>query len=143
MNKEQQIKKMSTIIGNVKPFYVETIAEALYNAGYRKVPDGAVILTPEERDEELKACNEKQAELKAEIARLKKQNEIAHFFLDNALSHIDADEQMNHYMQANKEGAQEFAKKLKSKFHDLGDGGEKGAYLTENDIDNFLKEFLK
>lgn len=143
MNKEQQIKKMSTIIGNVKPFYVETIAETLYNAGYRKVPDGAVILTPEERDEELKACNEKQAELEAEIARLKKQNEIAHFFLDNALSHIDADEQMNHYMQANKEGAQEFAKKLKSKLHDLGDGGEKGAYLTENDIDNFLKEFLK
>ena len=143
MNKEQQIKKMSTIIGNVKPFYVETIAEALYNAGYRKVPDGAVILTPEERDEELKACNEKQAELEAEIARLKKQNEIAHFFLDNALSHIDADEQMNHYMQANKEGAQEFAKKLKSKLHDLGDGGEKGAYLTENDIDNFLKEWLK
>lgn len=143
MNKKQQIKKMSTIIGNVKPFYVETIAETLYNAGYRKVPDGAVILTPEERDEELKACNEKQAELEAEIARLKKQNEIAHFFLDNALSHIDADEQMNHYMQANKEGAQEFAKKLKSKLHDLGDGGEKGAYLTENDIDNFLKEFLK
>ena len=143
MNKEQQIKKMSTIIGNVKPFYVETIAEILYNAGYRKVPDGAVILTPEERDEELKACNEKQAELEAEIARLKKQNEIAHFFLDNALSHIDADEQMNHYMQANKEGAQEFAKKLKSKLHDLGDGGEKGAYLTENDIDNFLKEWLK
>ena len=143
MNKEQQIKKMSTIIGNVKPFYVETIAETLYNAGYRKVPDGAVILMPKERDEELKACNEKQAKLEAEIARLKKQNEIAHFFLDNALSHIDADEQMNHYMQANKEGAQEFAKKLKSKLHDLGDGGEKGAYLTENDIDNFLKEWLK
>ena len=34
MNKE--IKRMTTIIGNVKPFYVETIAEALYNAGYRK-----------------------------------------------------------------------------------------------------------
>ena len=143
MNKEQQIKKMSTIIGNVKPFYVETIAETLYNAGYRKVPDGAVILTPEERDEELKACNEKQAELEAEIARLKKQNEIAHFFLDNALSHIDADKQSDNYMQASKEGAQEFAKKLKSKLHDLGDGGEKGAYLTENDIDNFLKEWLK
>ena len=71
MNKEQQIKKMSTIIGNVKPFYVETIAETLYNAGYRKVPDGAVILTPEERDEELKACNEKQAELENEIYALK------------------------------------------------------------------------
>lgn len=45
MNKE--IKRMTTIIGNVKPFYVETIAEALYNAGYRKVlldtEDGNVV----------------------------------------------------------------------------------------------------
>ena len=39
MNKE--IKRMTTIIGNVKPFYVETIAEALYNAGYRKVGSDA------------------------------------------------------------------------------------------------------
>lgn len=147
MNKEETIKDIQNIINancwTISEQFASNVANALYNAGYRKVPDGAVILTPEERDEELKACNEKQAELKAEIARLKKQNEIAHFFLDNALSHIDADEQMNHYMQANKEGAQEFAKKLKSKLHDLGDGGEKGAYLTENDIDNFLKEWLK
>ena len=69
MNKEQQIKKMSTIIGNVKPFYVETIAETLYNAGYRKVPDGAVILTPEERDEELKG--EKRNEVKEFAEKLK------------------------------------------------------------------------
>lgn len=147
MNKEETIKDIQNIINancwTISKQFVNHVANAIYDAGYRKVPDGAVILTPEERDEELKACNEKQAELEAEIARLKKQNEIAHFFLDNALSHIDADEQMNHYMQANKEGAQEFAKKLKSKLHDLGDGGEKGAYLTENDIDNFLKEFLK
>lgn len=147
MNKEETIKDIQNIINancwTISEQFVNHVVNAIYDAGYRKVPDGAVILTPEERDEELKACNEKQAELEAEIARLKKQNEIAHFFLDNALSHIDADEQMNHYMQANKEGAQEFAKKLKSKLHDLGDGGEKGAYLTENDIDNFLKEYEK
>lgn len=59
-----------------KPFvHNKGIASALYNAGYRKVPDGAVILTPKERDEELKACNEKQAELEAEIDRLKADNE--------------------------------------------------------------------
>ena len=46
-------------------------AEILYNAGYRKVPDCAVILTSKERDEEIKACNEKQAELENEIERLK------------------------------------------------------------------------
>ena len=66
-------------------------AEALYNAGCRKVPDGAVVLTPEERDDEMKATNEILAErddliakvgvlgrenydLKAEIKRLKKEN---------------------------------------------------------------------
>lgn len=35
MNKDEMIK----LIGNVKPFYVETIAKALYDAGYRKVDD--------------------------------------------------------------------------------------------------------
>ena len=39
MNKQEQIKEMKKIIGNVKPYYVETIVEALYNAGYRKIDD--------------------------------------------------------------------------------------------------------
>lgn len=34
MNKE--IKKLENIIANVHPFYVETIAEQLYNKGYAK-----------------------------------------------------------------------------------------------------------
>ena len=51
MNKEQQIKKMSTIIGNVKPFYVETIAEALYNAGYRKIDENCAVITKAELKE--------------------------------------------------------------------------------------------
>lgn len=150
MNKEQLIEEMAKLLFNEAINYCnangeiipEKLAKTFYKEGYRKVPDGAVILTPEERDEEIKAFNEKQAELEAEIKRLKKQNDIAHFFLGNALSHIDADKQMNLYMQASKEGAQEFAKKLKSKLQDFGDGGEKSAYLTENDIDNLLKEFL-
>lgn len=66
-------------------------ARRIYNAGYRKVPDGAVVLTPEERDDEMKATNEILAErddliakvgilgrenydLKAEIKRLEKEN---------------------------------------------------------------------
>lgn len=210
MNKKQLIEEMAKCkvcyqefgkcpIGNKNPCREYTNAKNMYERGYRKVPDGAVILTPEERDEELKACNEKQAELENEIYALKtnydclsehctdlenknvaaenmidrqakeieklkanneslemwndaltkgnekleKQNAIANIFLGQAFSHINPDEQIDNYMQASKEGAQEFAKKLKSKLHDLGDGGEKGAYLTENDIDNFLKEFLK
>lgn len=173
INKEEQIKEICKLICvtcaqfdgcaiNCKAH--KNTAEILYKAGYRKVPDGAIILTPKERDEELKACNEKQAELEAEIDRLKgdnealqiwndayteeneklkKMNDIAHVFLGQAIRHIDVDEQLDHYMQANKEGAQEFAKKLKSKLNDYHDDGEKGAYLTESDIDEALKEFLK
>ena len=88
MNKQEQIEEMRREIGNGfrkaycrapytnTPYpYFETqkiaIAEALYNAGYRKVPYGAVVLTPQERDDEIKACNENQAEVEAEIERLK------------------------------------------------------------------------
>lgn len=37
MNTKQEKAEMIKLIDNVKPFYVETIAEALYDAGYRKV----------------------------------------------------------------------------------------------------------
>lgn len=39
MTKQEQIEEMIKLIDNVKPFYVETIAKALYDAGYRKVDD--------------------------------------------------------------------------------------------------------
>lgn len=45
-------------------------AEALYSIGYRKVPDGAVVLTPEERDDEMKATNEILAERDDLIAKV-------------------------------------------------------------------------
>ena len=78
MNKEETIKDIQNMINancwTISEQVASNVATALYNAGYRKVPDGAVILTPEERDEELKACNEKQAELENEIERLKSDN---------------------------------------------------------------------
>ena len=45
-------------------------AEALYSIDYRKVPDGAVVLTPEERDDEMKATNEILAERDDLIAKV-------------------------------------------------------------------------
>lgn len=57
----------------------DEVYEALYNAGYRKVPEYAVIIPAEEREEEIKATNEILAErdgLKAEIERLKAVLEI-------------------------------------------------------------------
>lgn len=45
---KQEKAKMIKLIGNVKPFYVETIAKALYDAGYRKVDKDSVVLSREE-----------------------------------------------------------------------------------------------
>lgn len=199
MNKEETIKDIQNIINancwTISEQFASNVANAIYNAGYRKVPDGAVILTPEERDEELKACNEKQAELENEIYALKtnydclsehctdleNKNVAAENMIDSQAKEIERlkgdnealkmwngayteeNEKLKIYNdklcqgiywgngenfsisieKAKQNAVKEFAKKLKSKLHDLGDGGEKGAYLTENDIDNFLKEWLK
>lgn len=95
MNKEQQKDEIilmvkNAIAANSIPFedsdelveldgsdvdnIAEEVAEEVYNAGYRKVPEYAVIIPAEEREEEIKATNEILAErdrLKAEIERLK------------------------------------------------------------------------
>ena len=95
MNKQEQIEEMANIphkciksscedcIKNDRKCTDYKQAEVLYDAGYRKVPENAVILTPEERDEEMKEINKTLAErdeLKAENERLKEviadQNEL-------------------------------------------------------------------
>lgn len=75
MTKQEQIEEMRSNIyyARSKVNGIATsndIAEALYNAGYRKVPDGAVVLTPEERDDEMKATNEILAERDDLIAKV-------------------------------------------------------------------------
>lgn len=75
MTKQEQIEEMRKEIycARSKVNGIATsndIAEALYNVGCRKVPDGAVVLTPEERDEEMKATNEILAERDDLIARV-------------------------------------------------------------------------
>ena len=63
MNKEQQIEEMVMSISECNGTTCDNCAlkckayitcEILYDKDYRKVPDGAVVLTPEERDEEMK-----------------------------------------------------------------------------------------
>lgn len=87
MTREEQIEEMA-VIGCVRNPQAHTAeecakcdfkqgqcnayrhAEALYSIGYRKVPDGAVVLTPEERDDEMKATNEILAERDDLIAKV-------------------------------------------------------------------------
>ena len=74
MEKEKQIEEMARIIGysccGIKPLHSCTtncnvcLAEYLYNAGYRKIPEGAVVLTREDlfRDS-TQLSKEKQIEI--------------------------------------------------------------------------------
>lgn len=129
-------------------------AQALYNAGYRKVPDCAVILTPKERDEELKACNEKQAELENEIERLKADNEALQMWNNASAERNQKLYETNKCLKSNmksvleiekKNAVKEFAEKLKKKVHNYYPSID--SYCTSKhvilvkDIDDLLKEY--
>lgn len=145
-----------------KPFvHNKGVANALYNAGYRKVPDGAVVLTPEERDEELKACNEKQAELEANIEILKIQNKNLGIAFDRleaenerlterlkqVLLSIDTVKEMNamcNIYEQRKQAVKEFAGKLKMKAFnkDMFNDWVGATYVVlVREIDKLLKEY--
>lgn len=167
MNKEQQIEEMANIahkciksscedcIKNDRKCFDYKQAEVLYDAGYRKVPENAVILTPEERDEEMKEINKTLAEcdeLKAEIAELKSKieelklkcaalqmrNEIGQGISDVANNLIK-----NMIKVEKKKAAQEFAEKLRKKVISLNvwEFGEIDI-IDADDIDELLKEYI-
>ena len=53
MTKQEQIEEMAKIVDEMYNVYTTTaddIAEGLYNAGYRKIQDGTVVMTNEEYD---------------------------------------------------------------------------------------------
>lgn len=60
MNKKKRVKKMITIIENVKPFYVETIAEALDDVGYRQVTDDNGATKSESREYKYRQQNQRR-----------------------------------------------------------------------------------
>ena len=140
MNEEQQIAEMANIphkciksscedcIKNDRKCTDYKQAEALYNAGYRKVTDGAVVLTPEERVEEMKEINKTLAErdvLKAENVRLKE---------------VIADQ--NELCWNCKKSVKEFAEKLKAKLFSVF-GKTICSDVDTEDITIFIDELLK
>lgn len=159
MNKEQLIEEMAKCkvcyqrfgkcpLENKSPCTDYTNAENMYERGYRKVPDGAVILTPEERDEELKACNEKQAELKAEIEILKIQNNNLEIAFDRLNARSERFESnMKVVLEIEKRNAvKEFAEKLKAKAFDkdmFNDWAGATYVVLVREIDKLLKEYEK
>lgn len=178
MNKEQQkyeiilmVKK--AIANNCIPFEdsdefveldgfdVDNIAdevyETLYNAGYRKVPEYAVIIPSEEREEEIKATNEILAErdgLKAERERLKVENWRLTAKLRQVLLSIDTVKETNTMCNISKQieqAVKEFAEKVKDYINDKViadfDDSDSVKYYTvdldefESEIDELLKEY--
>lgn len=170
MNKEKEIKEIEQFIYDyvdskqtervylcssrvnelAKPFvHNKGVANALYNAGYRKVPDNAVILTPEERDEEIKACNEKQAELETKIEILKIQNNNLEIAFDRLNARTERFESnMKSVLEIEKKNAvKEFAQKLKEKFGDYEvwhyDGENEAWHDLQSEIDECVKEYTE
>lgn len=148
MDKEQQIKEIEEVLinkykyngkhcddcehwfGNFCGAPITCEAEALYAAGYRKVPFGTVILTPEERDEEMKAYNDERAEFDAEIERLKAQ--LAEF--EKPVTQFVKDRET--------QAVKEFAEKLKENSVEVK-SNEWGFmdFVDVNEIDELLKEY--
>lgn len=81
--------------------------------------------------EDLKKAQDRIAELEKEI---KETPSYARGYADGI---------KNTYKAMLPQKLENFAERLKGKLHDFGDGGEKGAYITEKDIDETLKEFLE
>lgn len=145
-------------------------AKALYDAGYRKVPDGAVVLTPEDRDDEMKATNEILAErddLKEKVESLKSEKEgwkmrysdsgqkNKKLSIKNAQLKVEIEElkaELNARLTcdfvktAQKHAVQNFAEKLKAKlFRIFGTEVENLDSMRDitYQIDELLKEYEK
>lgn len=107
----------------------------------REVPRGAVILTPEERDEEMKVAREERVEFEKRIELLN--NELnRELFEHKAFIEKTAIEVGR--LKAEKEGAvKEFAEKLKNVIHerDYVQGYAEIGLIDE--IDELLKEYEK
>ena len=167
MTKQEQIEEMrrelycamSKVSGIA---FSNDLAEALYNAGYGNVNEyraerellGSQIKVLKQRlnnkyievdnlnrdyhnsFERLKAQEREIMQLKAENARLTGR-------LGQVLLAVDTVKEMNAMCDIDdqrKQAVKEFSEKLKGKLHDFGDGGEKGAYITEKDIDELITE---
>lgn len=133
-------------------------AEILYNAGYRKTftSDLASDTQKAYKDGYIKGIEEAEAEIEIlkiqnknlgiAFDRLEAENERLTERLKQVLLSIDTVKEMNamcNIDEQRKQAVKEFAEKVKGKLQDFGDGGEKGAYITEKDINKLLKEYEK
>lgn len=176
MNKEQQIEEIEQFIYDyvdskqpkgvyllgsrvnklAKPFvHNKGLSEALYNAGYRKVPKGSFICSGSETNLDVEVCNNcgmKQAdelfERDKEIERLEAENKRLSEKLGQILLSIDTVKEMNamcNIDEQRKQAVKEFAEKVKkcSYCDNVFMDGKWHRYVFVDDIDKLFKEYEK
>lgn len=162
MTKEDQIDEMAKYICNVcemgfsftgdcseggQDYYkrctlTQETAKALYEEGYRKVPDGAVVLTPEERGDETRETDEIIEERNNLLARVG----VLGREVEELKAKLEARLTCRFVKTAQKQAVQEFVQRLKIKSEmflvakSIGVYGEK-PYVAIEKIDELLKEY--
>lgn len=111
----------------------------------RKVPRGAVILTPEERDEEMKAAREERVEFERRIELLN--NELNKELFEHKAFVVKTAIEVGRLKAEKAQVVKEFVEKLKKKVHNYYPSID--SYCTSRhvilvkDIDELLKEYEK
>ena len=163
MNKEQQIeemqKKMKKCYEKYGSLNFKWFAEALYNAGYRKVPKGSFICSADETNLDVEVCNNcgmQQAdelfERDKEIAQLKAENKRLAEKLGQILLNIDTVKEMNamcNIDEQRKQAVKEFAEKLETQLEEkeqfyicIYDWDRHSAVVDcANEVDELLNEY--
>lgn len=132
MNKEQQIVEFQNdILDNLFNGSTYKLAEALYNAGYRKLPEDSVVLSREEHEILVKTAQGKIGNMKATD------------FLKACISSGFMVEAVSTKEQV-KQAVKEFAEKLKANSVETK-SPEWGFvdFVDVNEIDELLKEYEK
>ena len=159
MNKEQQIeemqKKMKKCYEKYGSLNFKWFAEALYNAGYRKVPKGSFICSADETNLDVEICNNCEMQHANELferdkenKRLKAENKRLSGKLGQILLSIDTVKEMNamcNIYEQRKQAVKEFAEKVKkcSYCDNVFMDGKWHRYVFVDDIDKLLTEYEK
>lgn len=153
MNKEQQIeemqKKMQKCYEKYGSLNFKWFAEALYNAGYRKVPKGSFICSGSETNLDVEVCNNcgmQQAdelfERDKEIERLKAENKQLQEQLNSANA---GNVNCSGCGLVETNAVKEFLRKVKkcSYCDNVFMDGKWHRYVFVDDIDELFKEYEK
>lgn len=145
---KKQIEEMQKCYEKYGSLNFKWFAEALYNAGYRKVPKGSFICSADETNLDVEICNNcemEQAnelfERDKEIERLKAENKRLSGKLGQILLSIDTVKEMNamcNIDEQRKQAVKEFAEKC---MDGVGYGSDER--IIKNYLDEFMKEYEK